>query len=187
MPLVQYYTATSLDGFIADAHHSLQWLFDCDADTPDNDRFPAFMKDVGVQVMGRTTYEWVLDHENLRHDEERWRQVMADGPTYVFAHGEVSGFDHPDFHVVSGQVSDHIESIEQAAAGKNVWVVGGGDLAGQFDDVGRLDQLILSVASVTLGGGAPLLPRRLESDRLSLRECEHDSGFVYLTYDVSRP
>jgi dihydrofolate reductase len=49
-----------------------------------------------------------------------------------------------------------------AAGDRNVWIVGGGDLAGQFADVGLLDELIVAIAPVTLGAGAPLLPRRVE-------------------------
>lgn len=187
MTRVQYFTATSLDGYIADVDNSLQWLFDCDQTDQKNDRFPTFVAGVGVQVMGRTTYDWVLDHEKLRDDEQRWTEVMADGETFVFTHREVFQFDHPHFHVVAGPVSEHIEAIVAAAGDRQVWVVGGGDLVGQFDDAGHLDQIILSVAAVTLGAGAPLLPRRIESDRLTLRECEHDEAFAYLTYDVTRP
>jgi dihydrofolate reductase len=50
----------------------------------------------------------------------------------------------------------------RAAAGRNVWIVGGGDLAGQFADAGLLDEVLVTIAPVTLGAGAPLLPRRLE-------------------------
>jgi Dihydrofolate reductase len=46
-----------------------------------------------------------------------------------------------------------------AAGNKNVWIVGGGELAGQFYDQGLLDELFVQVGSVTLGAGKPLLPR----------------------------
>ena len=49
----------------------------------------------------------------------------------------------------------------EAAGGKNVWLVGGGELVGQFYDHGLLDELIVTIASVTLGAGAPLLPRAI--------------------------
>jgi dihydrofolate reductase len=43
-----------------------------------------------------------------------------------------------------------------AAGSKNVWIVGGGELAGQFYDYGLLDELFVQVGSVTLGAGKPL-------------------------------
>ena len=60
-----------------------------------------------------------------------------------------------------------------AAGGKDLWVVGGGDLAGQFADAGLLDEVITYVAPVTLGSGRPLLPRRLE---LRLEETAAEQG-----------
>ena len=48
-----------------------------------------------------------------------------------------------------------------AAQGKNIWLVGGGDLVGQFYDAGLLDEVIVQVGSVTLGAGKPLLPRKI--------------------------
>jgi dihydrofolate reductase len=73
-----------------------------------------------------------------------------------------------------------------AAGGKNVWVIGGGDLAGQFADAGLLDELILGVAPVTLGAGAPVLPRRLLAADLRLTSVERSGQFAYLRYDVGR-
>jgi len=65
-----------------------------------------------------------------------------------------------------------------------VWVVGGGDLAGQVADAGLLNEIVLSVAPVTLGEGRPLLPRRLESDRLRLTGVRRVGQFAELTYSV---
>jgi dihydrofolate reductase len=81
---------------------------------------------------------------------------------------------------------NHLDAIRAAAGGRDVWIVGGGDLAGQFDEAGALDEVRLSVAAVTLGSGAPLLPRRIESDRLRLRQVRQVGQFAELTYDVLR-
>jgi dihydrofolate reductase len=56
----QYYTAASLDGFIATTDDSLEWLFplgDVEATS-----YPAFIRDVGALAMGSVTYEWMLKH-----------------------------------------------------------------------------------------------------------------------------
>ena len=55
-----------------------------------------------------------------------------------------------------------------AAGGKNVWIVGGGELAGQFYDHGLLDEIFVQVGSVTLGAGKPLLPRAIVNPPLLL-------------------
>ena len=74
-----------------------------------------------------------------------------------------------------------------AADGKNIWLVGGGELVGQFADAGLLDEILLDVAPVMLGAGAPLLPRRIDSQRLTLVRAEEVGGFAFLTYSVSGP
>ena len=56
----QYYTAASLDGFIATPDDSLEWLFplgDLEATS-----YPAFIGHVGALAMGSSTYEWMLRH-----------------------------------------------------------------------------------------------------------------------------
>ena len=74
--------------------------------------------------------------------------------------------------------------MSEAAAGQNLWVVGGGELVGQFADLGLLYEIILTVAPVMLGAGAPLLPRRLTAGQLTLTDCSQDGTFASLTYAV---
>ena len=78
------------------------------------------------------------------------------------------------------------EAMATAAGVKNIWLVGGGDLVGQFADQDLLDEIQLHVAPVTLGAGAPLLPRRITAPRLELRSADVEGGFAYLTYAVAR-
>jgi dihydrofolate reductase len=71
----------------------------------------------------------------------------------------------------------------EAAGGRNVWIVGGGDLVGQFADAGLLDEVLVGIAPVTLGGGAPLLPRRIE---LRLEDVGRNGDFVSARFSVVR-
>jgi dihydrofolate reductase len=77
--------------------------------------------------------------------------------------------------------------MRAAAGGKNLWIVGGGDLAGQFHDAGLLDELILQVGSVTLGKGRQLFPRRVLSPVLRLQSVRQiGTSMVELRYDVDK-
>lgn len=183
-PRVQYYTAASLDGYIADAQHSLDWL---DAVPPpeDDGSWDAFIAGVGVLVMGATTYEWVLRHEpTLLDGPDRWREFYGERPCRVFSHRELPGIPGVDLAVVSGAVADAFEEIAALAGDRSVWVVGGGDLVGQFDDAGLLDEILVHLTPVVLGGGAPLLPRRITSDRLSFRDVRWSGQRVDVVLDV---
>src|SRR5207247_1049240 len=75
--LTQYYTATTLDGFIADADHSLDWLFTRNRDPDGPLSYGAFIADVGAMAMGSTTYEWILDHEFAGKDPQAWKGPYA--------------------------------------------------------------------------------------------------------------
>jgi dihydrofolate reductase len=181
----QYYTATSIDGFIADEQNSLDWLFQFgEADGMEED-YPRFIADVGALAMGSTTYEWIAEHTGFLDDPTKWEYDL---PTWVFSSRVLPRPDGPDIRFVSGDVGPvHAEMVE-AAAGRNVWLVGGGELVGQFHDQGLLDEVLLGVASVFLGAGAPLLPRRVVTPPLQLVEARaYGTAFVTLRYTVPRP
>jgi dihydrofolate reductase len=75
--------------------------------------------------------------------------------------------------------------MQEAAGSKNIWIVGGGDLAGQFYDAGLLDEIIVQVGSVTLGRGKQLFPRRVTSPPLRLVSVRQiGSGLAELRYEV---
>ncbi len=188
MTRTQYFTATSLDGFIADAENSLDWLFEVEqagaGGEPAPDPFAAFFAGVGAFVMGATTYEWVLRHENLLAEPQKWRSWYGAVPSWVFTHRDLPVVPGAAVTFVSGDVRPVHEAMTAAAAGKNIWVVGGGELAGAFADAGLLDEIVAGVAPVTLGAGAPLLPRRLPASRLRLTGLQQHGQFAQLTYAV---
>ena len=62
MSLTQYYTATTLDGFIADPDNSLDWPFTRKRDEGGPLNYDDFIAGVGAVAMGATTYEWILEH-----------------------------------------------------------------------------------------------------------------------------
>jgi dihydrofolate reductase len=185
VPLTQYSTATSLDGFIADADDSLDWLFGV-ATTGDEDRFAPFLADVGAFAMGATTYRWVLRVERVLEQPEKWAGWYGDRPCWVFSHRDLPVVPGANIEFVQGDVRPVHAAMTRAAGNKNIWLVGGGDLVGQFSDNGLLDEIILGYAPVTLGSGAPVLPRRL-TDVLEVQEAVIVNGaFVEVRYRVRR-
>jgi dihydrofolate reductase len=173
--LTQYYTATTLDGFIADTDNSLDWLFTRARDEDGPGNYADFIAEVGALAMGSTTYEWILDHER-----GKWPYEL---PCWVFTHRDLTVVPGAEVEFVSGDVAPIHEKMVEAAGGRNVWIVGGGDLVGQFADAGLLDEVIVGIAPVTLGGGAPLLARRVE---LRLEEVARNGDFVFARFSVAR-
>ena len=179
---VIFNTATTVNGYLADTQDRLDWLFEVPDAHPDDE----FMSTVGVLVMGSTTYEWVLNHESLLEHPEKWHAFFGDRPTFVFTTRELDAPAGADVRFVRGEVADQLPAISEAAAGRHIWVQGGGDLAGQFLDAGALDEIVLSVAPVFLPEGRALLPRDVRSDRLSLTSVEQQGQFGVLRYAVTR-
>ena len=184
MSLTQYYTATSLDGFIADPDNSLDWLFTRKREDDGPFNYGDFIAGIGAMAMGSTTYEWILDHEfagkALAPAEWKW---PYDIPCWVFTHRQLPVVPNSGIEFTSADVATVHEEMVGAAGERNVWIVGGGDLAGQFAEVELLDEVIVSIAPVTLGAGAPLLPRRIE---LRLDELGRNGDFVGAKFSLVR-
>lgn len=180
MTKTRYYTATSLDGYIADQDNSLTWLFEVENGGETDADFGDFFSRIGAMCMGATTYEWIRANES----DETWKSAYGDTPTWVFTHRDLPAVPGANLRFVSGDVEPVYREMVAAAGDKDIWVAGGGGLAGDFAEAGLLDELIVSVAPVTLGAGAPLLPRRILSDRLKLTKIGQMGQFAQLTYQL---
>lgn len=178
----QYYTASSLDGFIATEDDSLDWLFPLGE--LDSSSYPEFIAGVGALAMGSATYEWMVRNADkvMAETGSPWPYTQ---PAWVFSTRELPRIDGVDIRLVNGDVRPVHAEMRAAAGGKNIWIVGGGDLAGQFFDAGLLEELIVQIGSATLGSGKPLFPRRVLSPVLRLVSVRHmGAGMAELRYEV---
>lgn len=181
----QYYTASSLDGFIATPDDSLDWLLQFG--NAEDTSYPAFIRDVGAAAMGSATYEWLLRHlvKSGSDVEQPWPYEQR---AWVFTSRKLPTVPGADVRFVSGDVRPVYEEMREAAGGKNLWVVGGGELAGQFYDAGLLDEVIVQFASVVLGAGKPLFPRSITDPPLKLISASvFGKAFVEVRYEVVKP
>lgn len=149
-----YYTAASLDGYIVDDHDSLDWLVTRDIDPEGPFHYDAFAASVGALVMGAATYEWIV-----RNQPGAWPYSQ---PTWVMTHRAHIVRAEDPVTVFTGDVRELHPELVAAAGAKDVWVVGGGEVAAQFVGAGLVDEMIVSYAPCSLGGGSPVLPVRSE-------------------------
>ena len=180
----QYYTASSLDGFIATEDNSLEWLFPL-ADLNETS-YPDFITGVGAVAMGSATYEWIIRNSDTVAAEtgSPWPYTQ---PVWVFTSRVLPIIEGSDIRFVKGDVRQVHNEMLVAAGTKNIWIMGGGDLAGQFYDAGLLDELIIQIGSVTLGRGKQLFPRRVLSPILRLISVRQmGAGMVELRYEVGK-
>jgi dihydrofolate reductase len=187
MSKAQYYCAASLDGYIAEADDTLEWLFSYRGSfsgpnvEPGEGSYERFYEGVGALVMGSVTYEFILD---------LGRGWMYEGkPTWVLSSRELptpEGED-VDVRIVNAAVPELYDEMIAAAAERNLWVVGGGNVASQFADEGLLDEVVVTVVPVVLGDGKPLFDRPVPGGPMQLTKAVcFDTGMVELRYEIAR-
>jgi dihydrofolate reductase len=180
----QYFTASSLDGYIATEDHSLDWLFQLG--DVNQTSYPEFIKKVGALAMGASTYLWMIHHliDPPGGVKGFWPYSQ---PTWVFSHRDLPTIPNANIRFVCGDIRPFHEQMKSAADEKNIWLVGGGDLVGQFFDADLLDEIFVQIGSVTLGKGQPLLPRQIAFPPLKLLSARAvGAGFAELHYLVPR-
>jgi dihydrofolate reductase len=194
MGRVQYYCASSLDGFIAESDDTLDWLTKYEpaatyADAPEDDApmpggYERFYEGVGALVSGSVTYEFVLGE--LERGED-W--PYKGKPCWILTSRDLPIPDGEGVHIrmVNGPVRDHFDEMMRSAGDKHLWVVGGGNVASQFADERLLDELLVTVVPVVLGQGKPLFDRRLPGGAMQLTGVHPSAvGMVELTYQLNR-
>jgi dihydrofolate reductase len=181
MAKTQYYVATSLDGYIAEADDGLQWLFDGadDPTTGEDADYNAFFEQVTAIAVGATTYEIILAHDRP------WDYTGR--PTWVFTHRDLPVPDGADVRFVTGSPADHIADMRAAAGDGNLWVLGGGKLASQFVEARLLDELIVTYVPAVLGTGIGLFARPVPGTLTLMRTGELSRGCVQNVYSLNLP
>lgn len=107
-------------------------------------------------------------------------------PTWVFTTRTLLSVEWANFVFTRDSVHDVHRAMQEAAGSRNLWIMGGGDLARQFFAAGLLDEMIVQIGSVTLGTSKPLFPRRVLSPHLFLQSvAQVGAGFAELTYRVA--
>ena len=179
-----YYCAQSLDGYIANADDTIDWLTDYQGEyagaeeLPLGDGYENFMAGIGALVMGSATYGFVLALDEWPY---------PDHPVWVLTSRDLPARDGADVRIVSGDVRALNDAIVASAGGRDVWVVGGGNVASQYADAGLLHRVEVTVVPVVLGAGKPLFDRALAPPPLQLVSTRpFANGMVELRYEVRR-
>jgi dihydrofolate reductase len=169
MRKVRYSVAMSLDGFLADPDGEVDWL----PEELDFD-WTAFMGRFDTAVMGRTTFEFMMDHGGV-------------DPASPLRHYVCSRTLDPAQHPQVTVVDDAVGAVSRLreGEGKEVWLMGGGGLLSDLLDARLVDAVELVVVPILLGGGVPFIDRLAGRTGLTLTECrELGHGTVMLVYEV---
>lgn len=176
----QYYVASTADGFIADEDDRIDWLLRFGFDEFQA-HYDAFIAGVGAIVMGSRTYEFILGE-----GPSAW--PYGETPTWVLTSRDLPTIEGARLAIGAADAATVHAAATAAAGERNVWLVGGGEVAAQFADAGLLDEIHLTIVPVFLGRGRRLLPittgpRDAQLDRTT----SFPSGAIELRYSLASP
>lgn len=170
-----YYVAQSVDGYIATPDGGIEWLHEIDDDDAEGEDygFHAFISTVDALIMGRGTYDKIVDFGSWPYGEL---------PAWVLTHRPAEALEGARLTFVDEDAEAVAARLEEAGS-ERAWLVGGGVVAAAFADAGLIDTWVISVIPVVLGEGIPLVAPLGEWSRLRAVDTRtFDSGLVQTTY-----
>jgi dihydrofolate reductase len=163
--VVAYYVAMSLDGRIAGPDHDLAFLQTLSGG-PEGYGYDEFIAEIDGLVVGASSWEFMKDY--------KW--VYGDRPVWLMTHNaDPPAIEGADMRVFSGEVSDLVAELE-AAGLERVWVIGGGNVVGQFLAVDRIDEVLVTIAPTFLGRGPALADGEFPLRRFRLMSVSRRDG-----------
>lgn len=168
------FIATSLDGYIATKDESLEWLFHVEGEGDNG--YSEFYETVDTVLMGKKTYDWLIKHGT---GEFPYKNKEC----YVFTRSPIE--DTEDVKFINEDIVSFTNKLKNQK-GKNIWIVGGGELLQSFIKEKLVDELILTVAPTLIGKGIPLFKKGDYQIDLLLKGTRNFNQFVELHYEVKK-
>ena len=169
---VVLFIASSLDGYIATEDESLEWLFNVEGEGDNG--ITEFYDTVDTILMGKRTYDWIIK-------ENSGEFPYKNKECYVFSRSIIENTE--DVKFVNGNINRFVNKLK-SQEGKNIWIVGGGELLLSFIEEMLVDEMIITVAPTILGKGIPLFREGNQQLNLSLKGMRRFNQFAELRYKV---
>ncbi len=165
------FIATTLDGYIATINHDLSWLFNVEGEGDNG--IAAFYDTIDTIIMGKTTYNWIMENEGVF--------PYKDKDSYVFTRTPSKDIKYVNF--INEDIPSFTKKIKEKE-GKNIWLLGGSELIANFIKEKLIDEIIITIAPVLLGDGIRLFTNNDFQTFLRLKDINRFNQFVELRYDV---
>lgn len=164
---VFFYGCITLDGYLADKHHGLDWLHQ--TGSVEETGYEDFYRSMDVTVMGKRTYEEIARLEDAA-------SIYPTTENYVFTHADY--LSQKGFVPVCGNIVEFVRNLGE----KNIWIVGGNTVLAPLLDQDMVDCLVIQVAPVLLGEGIPLFTQKKALKRFHLEEVKQYGQFAELIF-----
>ena len=182
MRKVKYSVANSLDNFIARKDDSVDWLL-MDGDYGMRE----FFASIDAVLIGRKTYDIALSMSPPAKPKSKKtagkRASKSATETFVFSRTMKDRGDE-SITIISENAGEFVRNLKNQS-GKDIWLMGGGELARGLFAEQLVDEISLNIHPVLLGSGIPLFPEIGKQIDLELLACKaHKNGCVQVTYRV---
>ena len=177
MKKLVYYVAASLDGYISGPGDDIRGFV---AGGSGVERYLADLKEFDTVIMGRNTYEF-----GYRFGLKAGRRAYPHMVHYIFS--KTLKFDDPEDGVIV--LPPTISAVEEIKSGdgKDIYLCGGGQLAGWLFDHGMIDILKVKLNPLILGDGTRVFGNSTRKLNLDLTDTvRFDHGLQIMTYQVKK-
>ncbi|MFZ2539364.1 MAG: dihydrofolate reductase family protein [Oscillospiraceae bacterium] len=165
---VFFYGCITMDGYLADKNHNLDWLYQ--TGSVEETGYESFYKNMNITIMGKRTFSEIKNIENIGN-------LYATTKNYVFTHA--ASLSVKEFSPINCDVLEFVKHIERD---KNIWAIGGNTILAPLLDNDMVDNMIIQIAPVLLGKGIPLFTQKEVLKRFYLKEVKKYGQFAELVY-----
>lgn len=165
---VYFYGCITMDGYLADKNHNLDWLYE--SGSVEETNYDTFYKSMDITIMGKRTYNEIENAENIGN-------LYGSTKNYVMTHA--GSLSVKEFIPIN---CDIVEFVKRLDRDKNIWIVGGNTILAPLLDNDMVDYMIIQIAPVLLGEGIPLFTQKEILKRFYLDEVKKYGQFAELVY-----
>lgn len=168
------YIATSIDGYIATPDGGVEWLEEISNPNKTDHGYNTLLDSIDIVLMGGHTYHEIIGFGVT------W--PYKNKVTYVVSRRNSNVTPNENVHFITEDIVSKIFELKNEA-GKDIWLVGGGELTTILLNANLIDEMRLCVAPIILGQGIPLFPNKPKESLWTLKDNKtYDTGMIIATY-----
>ena len=174
MRKIKLYIASSIDGYIAYSDGGLDWLSEYPITPESNYGYDTFFDSIDSVIMGGRTFRDILNIDGV--------YPYKDKLSYIITRNKNSQTVTTNVQFLSDNIIEIIASLKEQQ-GKDIWLVGGGEISSMLLDSNLVDEMIITYIPKILGDGIPLLPKmKVEPKWKWLNSRSYDNGVLSISY-----
>lgn len=177
MRKIKLYIAVSIDGYIAGSDGELDWLSDYPITPELNYGYKDFFESIDTVIMGGRTYRDILNMDVV--------YPYKDKKSYIITRNAINTPKKDIIHITNN-IEDNISELKKRE-GKDIWLVGGGEIVSLFLNQNWIDEMIITYIPFLLGEGIRLFPNKTKGSKWSLIQSQaFINGVVQIKYQVQK-